>query len=412
MRRNEHRSIADWRVERAALCGGTHGNERTGVTVVARRRALAAHQLSPQSEEVRDDVPEEPHPSWDIDPGPLPAPALPHTFTLVPVVTNPKAVAENRRYIDFDLNRSFSSSLLAANEQPGYEAQRALYLNAALGPKGSDTPQYDFIIDLHTTTARLGPTVIIREDDLFARWLAAYIVHDVPEVRVMSYLSEETDDAGDENTGDKNTGEKGTVDAAHGDDNHAADRKTSEAPRNEHADPERSPSVALKRRGMAPTPPAGGAPGAADTPGDYPYLAEITPSGIEVEVGPVPQGVVRAETVIWTERIVNSCISGIDAWNSGRDVDIGETLTVFRYREVLDYPRDEAGNVVGFVHPLRQDRDFAPLQLGDPVFLRFDGTAVLYEGVSGRYPVFINEAAYYEKNAAMTLCDVREVSVW
>lgn len=150
-------------------------------------------------------------------------------------------------------------------------------------------------------------------------------------------------------------------------------------------------------------PPAGGAPGAADTPGDYPYLAEITPSGIEVEVGPVLQGVVRAETVIWIERIVNSCIGGIDAWNSGREIDIGEPLTVYRYRQVLDYPRDEDGDVVGFVHPLRQDTDFTPLQPGDPVFLRFDGTSVLYEGAPGRYPVFINEAAYYEKNAAMTL---------
>lgn len=395
MRRDEHRSIAHWRVRRAALCGGTHGNERTGVTVIARRRALSAQHISPQSEETRNDTSGEAFHNWEVDPGPLPAPTVPHTFSLESVISNPKAVAENRRYIDFDLNRSFSASLLASKEQPGYEAQRALYLNTLLGPKGSESTQCDFIIDLHTTTARLGPTVIIREDDLFARWIAAYIVHDVPEVRVMSYLAHEAANADGE-------------DGADGGDGAADERKRgsttgsagSTARRGNHAS-----------RPVAP-PPAGGAPGTADTPGDYPYLAEITPSGIEVEVGPVPQGVVRAETVIWTERIVNSCISGIDAWNSGREVDIGEALTVYRYREVLDYPRGEDGSVVGFVHPLRQDRDFSPLQPGDPIFLCFDGTTVRYEGVPERHPVFINEAAYYEKNAAMTLCEVREVSVW
>lgn len=213
----------------------------------------------------------------------------------------------------------------------------------------------DLIIDLHTTTAGLGPTVIIREDDLFERWLAAYVVHEIPEVKVLSYLAENA--AG-----------------------------TNPAPNSD-------------------------APGAANTPNDYPYLAEITRSGIEVEVGPVPQGVVRGETVIWTERIVNSCIRGIDLWNDDRTVDIPETLTVYRYREVVDYPRNDAGDVVAFVHPLRQDRDFVPLQEGDPLFLRFDGNVVPYTGVPGRYPVFINEAAYYEKNAAMTLAEKREVPV-
>ncbi|MDP8932677.1 MAG: succinylglutamate desuccinylase/aspartoacylase family protein, partial [Cyanobacteriota bacterium] len=38
---------------------------------------------------------------------------------------------------------------------------------------------------------------------------------------------------------------------------------------------------------------------------------------------------------------------------------------------------------------------------GDPMFLTFDGESVLYEGKSTVYPIFINEAAYYEKGIAM-----------
>lgn len=47
-----------------------------------------------------------------------------------------------------------------------------------------------------------------------------------------------------------------------------------------------------------------------------------------------------------------------------------------------------------------QDRDFEPLRPGAPVFQTFSGKDVLYEGEATAYPVFINEAAYYEKGIA------------
>lgn len=47
-----------------------------------------------------------------------------------------------------------------------------------------------------------------------------------------------------------------------------------------------------------------------------------------------------------------------------------------------------------------QDRDFKPLQPGAPIFQMFSGEDVLYEGESTVYPMFINEAAYYEKGVA------------
>jgi aspartoacylase len=273
------------------------------------------------------------------------------------VISNPRAVELNRRYVDFDLNRCCATEDLANPHQAGYERQRAQVLNALFGPKGSADPAYQFLIDLHSTTAHLGPTVIIREDEPLARVIAARVVRDLPEVRVMAYLAED-----------------GTTGGG------AAN--------------------------------AGGGPGSANRPGDYPYLAEITPHGIEVEVGPVPQGVVRADILIWNERIVNRIVAALDAWNADEDLDIAKELTVFRYVGDSDFPRDETGAMVGTIHPDRQDRDFVPLQHGDPLYLTFDGREVPYEGPSGLVPVFVNEAAYYEKRAALTLAQERTIPVF
>ena len=342
-------------IRNVALCGGTHGNERTGVTVVRRRQAVEAREISPQAAQQTDSSTSNPLEAGRAplyagpgDPGTLPAVRAPETFSLISLISNPEAVACNRRYIDFDLNRSFGNAVLQSPHSIGYEAQRAQVLNRMLGPKGSTDPACDLIIDMHTTTARLGPTIIIRENDGVARFIAAAVMVELSEVKVLSYLAEERVEAA-------------SVDTA-----------------------------------LPVKPAAGGAPGAADRPGDYPYLAEIAPHGIEIEVGPVPQGVIRAETVIWTERIVNSCIAAIDAWNSARTLDLPATIEVYRYIQAVDYPRNAAGEINGFVHPARQDRDFAALRRGDPLFLRFDGSTVPYDGPDKRYPVFINEAAYYE----------------
>lgn len=334
MKRSDHPQLANYQVRKAALCGGTHGNERTGVTSIYRRTLAASPEAAG-----------------------LPSPRQATSFHLNSVISNPRAVELNRRYVDFDLNRCCATEDLANLHQAGYERQRAQVLNTLFGPKGSADPAYQFLIDLHTTTANLGPTVIIREDEPLARVIAARVVRDLPEVRVMAYLAEDDTMAG------------GTANA-------------------------------------------GGGPGSANRPGDYPYLAEITPHGIEVEVGPVPQGVVRADVLIWNERIVNRIVAALDAWNADEDLGIAEELTVFRYVGDSDFPRDETGSMVGTIHPDRQDRDFTPLQHGDPLYLTFDGRELPYDGPSGIVPVFVNEAAYYEKRAALTLAQERTIPVF
>lgn len=370
MRRSDHAPLVDRVVRRAALLGGTHGNELTGVTSVRRRSGDKGRALPSDSA--------------------LPQPYLPRSFQLHSLISNPGAVAANRRYLDYDLNRCFSRRLLSQTDRAGYEHQRAQVLNRQLGPKDSPDPLCQFVIDLHTTTAGLGPTVIIREDDPLARIVAAAVCHALPEVRVLSYIAE----------GD-NPG-VGAADLPPG-------------------DPERAGAAGVGAEEGAPDagaagpsaagPSAGGGPASANLPGDYPYLAEVTPSGIEIEVGPVPQGVVRADVLIWTERIINAVLATLDAWNADSELSLPAELEVYRFVGDLDYPRDASGGLAGMVHPELQDRDFAPLHPGDPVFLRFDGSVVSYDGAEGVVPVFVNEAAYYEKRAALTLAEPRRLSV-
>ena len=40
---------------------------------------------------------------------------------------------------------------------------------------------------------------------------------------------------------------------------------------------------------------------------------------------------------------------------------------------------------------------------GEPLFIKIDGTIIRYDGDEKLVPVFINEAAYAEKNIAMSL---------
>lgn len=109
------------------IVGGTHGNEWTGAYVVLKYSNLIQKEF----------------PNLQID------------FEL----GNPKAFGANLRFINYDLNRIFNSDFSGAKFS---EACRANYLKkriAELFPC--------LVIDLHTTTANMGSTLIItKENDL------------------------------------------------------------------------------------------------------------------------------------------------------------------------------------------------------------------------------------------------------
>ncbi len=140
-----------------------------------------------------------------------------------------------------------------------------------------------------------------------------------------------------------------------------------------------------------------------------PMLRSLSPFGCTLEVGPIAQGVVLAEKLQETERLIQGILDYLEAMNQGQPLAVPETVTVYEAIATVDYPRDTAGDVRAAIHPQLQFQDFQALHPGEPMFWGFSGETFIYEGETTVYPVFINEAAYYEKHVAMVLTQKRDI---
>ena len=139
-------------IRNVVVVGGTHGNEYTGVWCIKAldRQATVLQQT---------------YPSLDIS----------------TLLANPEAYMANKRFIEEDLNRQFSSHALSQSATT-LEAKIARELNELLGPKplheGEDDHmnlgKNDVIIDMHSTTANMGVVLIVAEGDNLMAQAAAY----------------------------------------------------------------------------------------------------------------------------------------------------------------------------------------------------------------------------------------------
>ncbi len=134
---------------------------------------------------------------------------------------------------------------------------------------------------------------------------------------------------------------------------------------------------------------------------DSPLLRSISELGCTVEVGAVAQGVLDASLFQQTEALIATILDWVEAYNQGTISPVKHSLTIYERIQAIDYPRTESGEIQAMIHPRLQFRDYEPLNPGDPMFLTFDGESIAYTGTSTVYPIFINEAAYYEKGIAM-----------
>lgn len=286
------RGLVVKQVGRVAIVGGTHGNEFTGVYLIKKFAQFPNLIARP-------------------------------SFETQILLANPKAFQETRRYIDKDLNRCFLQKDLQDSTKNGYEAMRAKSIYEILDK------QVDFILDLHSTTANMGLTLILVNNHPINLKLAAYLSHINPLVRVYrcSFSSVQ----------------------------------------------------------------------------ENPFLNSICEMGFAIEVGPIPQGVLQATLFQKTEELIYAVLDYLENLNSGKIQSTNQTLTLYKHLSTVDYPKNEDGTVKAMIHPSLQDRDYQALNPGDPMFLTFDGKTITYEGESTVYPIFINEAAYYEKGIAMCL---------
>ncbi|KAJ0006582.1 hypothetical protein NQD34_013855 [Periophthalmus magnuspinnatus] len=145
------------KLSRVAVCGGTHGNELSGVYLIK--------ELMKRRREADDE--EQP----------------------ILVLSNPRAAQQCLRYIEVDLNRCFSHDALNAplSDSAPYEVIRSREINAVLGPKGS-ADSVDFICDLHNTTANMGLCFISCSDsDWISLHIFKYLQLCIPDIP-MRYL--------------------------------------------------------------------------------------------------------------------------------------------------------------------------------------------------------------------------------
>lgn len=291
------------RIQRVAIVGGTHGNELTGIYLVKKFQQFP-HLLHRQS------------------------------FECITLLANPEAIAANRRYIDRDLNRCFANEDLANLLLTNYEDRRAKEIAAQLGPKSQ--PRADVIIDLHSTTANMGLTILPSSKHPFNLQLAAYLTELNPSVRVCCGVK--------------------------------CDQ-------------------------------------------DTPMLRSLSALGCTIEVGAIAQGVLNADYLQKTEMLVHAILDYLDALNQNKPLPMPSSLTLYEAISSVDYPRNSLGELQAAIHPHLQFKDYEPLRNGEPMFLNFTGESIPYQGESIVYPVFINEAAYYEKKIAMTLTEKRQVKL-
>lgn len=286
-------------IKKLAIVGGTHGNEFTGIYL------LKKWQNTPQM-------------------------IARNSFETEMLFANHQAHDQNKRYIDHDLNRCFSIADLADDSLTSIEQRRAKEINQQLGPKGQ--PRIDFIIDLHTTTSNMGPTLLITKKGKFYNQLAAYVKLHMPEAMISC----------DE------------------------DHKSNE---------------------------------------EHHFLSTIAQDSVMVEVGPVGQSVLRHDVFEQSEQMTQLILDFIELHNNDQVPQLPESVEAFRYLESIKLPLTPEGERAGMVHRDVQNKDFKLIEPGQPIFITFSGEEVCYDGDKPVYGSFINEAAYYDNNLAMSLLE-------
>ncbi|MEH2292722.1 aspartoacylase [Nostoc sp.] len=291
-------------INRVAIVGGTHGNEFTGAYLIE-KFAQFPDLITRAS------------------------------FETVTLLANPYAFAAGRRYLEKDLNRCFLKQDLQDPTRNSYEELQAKSIQDTLASNGDK--QADFILDLHSSTANMGLTIILVNSHPLNLKLAAYLSHISPLIRIYrcSFKSIE----------------------------------------------------------------------------ENPFVNSLCELGFAIEVGPIAQGILKAELFQQTEELVYAVLDYLEQFNQGKILSTYETLILYDHLLVVDYPKKQDGTIFGMIHSELQDKDYQPLNPGDPIFITFDDKTIIYEGTSTVWPIFINEAAYYEKGIAMCLTQRQQINI-
>ena len=138
-------------IEEVTIVGGTHGNEYLGPYFIRKIEELGLYQND--------------------------------SLKVSTLLANPEAFKQGLRFIDSDLNRSFSGDELGAKDNSSSHEQELA--RKIVQQFDSKKVVDQFIIDLHSTTANMGITLIVRNDQSFNLHAASYVQQSMPEVRIL-----------------------------------------------------------------------------------------------------------------------------------------------------------------------------------------------------------------------------------
>jgi len=136
------------KIDNVLILAGTHGNELSGIYL---------HRLIEKG---------------DYD-------CKRSSYATSSMIVNPQAVAHNRRYLDTDLNRAFSShnSDLDMDSHEGALSRQFI-------EKHAHKPN-QLIVDLHNTTSNMGATLILLSNHPFYQKMGAYIKQKMPLANIL-----------------------------------------------------------------------------------------------------------------------------------------------------------------------------------------------------------------------------------
>jgi len=368
-------------VKKVTIAGGTHGNEYTGVwciKAIEKQRESLMNECDDDTNSKGDKNPInvfKDYPSLDID----------------TLLANPMAYMANKRFIDTDLNREFSMEKLkrvkvdeetmelcdiqqefcseddATLSSLPHEAIRAREIETILGPKFTESsapngdaaypdPLMDIVIDLHTTTANMGISLIIPEGDALMSAAAAYVLnkckneYGYDNVQCCMHALPKRQDRMNLSSCGKHGFTIEVGPSPQGVIRHDVVEKT-EAALHSLLEFLHLRNLELEKGDDA------------NEKSVLDHLREIYPGGI------------------------------VPCYRSAPAVRPGELSGKISWPNDPENPNFPAV----MVHKSIQDRDFEPLRVGDPLFVSLDGKVIPYDGSHGEevHLIFVNEGGYY-----------------
>jgi len=142
---------------------------------------------------------------------------------------------------------------------------------------------------------------------------------------------------------------------------------------------------------------------------DQYFVNSIAKGNVLVEMGPIPQGCLRADFLERTEKVVCTILDYLADPTIAKNLPA--SLELFHYTKALFLPTDSEGNITAMVHPSLLEKPYPTINPGDPLFVTFAGQVIPFDGPAPTMAGFVNEAAYYDKKQAMYLMRRETVSV-